>query len=63
MCVVFSCACEKNVNIEIKVTQEIIAYFFFPQVFAITCGFSREFAENRKIWGLNCEIVRKHKKL
>jgi hypothetical protein len=38
-------------------SHEIIAYFFFPQgrVFGITCGFSRDFAENREIWGLNRE--------
>jgi hypothetical protein len=36
--------------------------FLFPQVFGITCGFSRDFAENREIWGLNREIVRKHQK-
>jgi hypothetical protein len=43
-------------------SHEIIAYFFFARVFGITCGFSRDFAENREIWGLNREIVRKHKK-
>jgi hypothetical protein len=43
-------------------SHEIIAYFFFPRVFGITCGFSRDFAKNREIWGLNHEIVRKHHK-
>ena len=43
-------------------SHEIIAYFFFRRVFGITCGFSRDFVENREIWGLNCEIVKKHKK-
>jgi hypothetical protein len=40
-------------------SHEIIAYFFFPRVFGITCGFSRDFAENRVIWGLNREIASK----
>jgi hypothetical protein len=28
-------------------------------VFGITCGFSRDFAENRDIWGLNREKASK----
>jgi hypothetical protein len=40
-------------------SHEIIAYFFFPRVFGITCGFSRDFAENRVIWGLNREKASK----
>jgi hypothetical protein len=40
-------------------SREIIAYFFFPWVFGITCGFSRDFAENREIWRLDREKASK----
>jgi hypothetical protein len=36
-------------------SHKIIAYFFFPRVFGITCSLGRDFAENCEIWGLNCE--------
>jgi hypothetical protein len=42
-----------------SVNEETIAYFFFPRLFGITSGFSRDFAENREIWGLNREKASK----
>ena len=31
-------------------SHKIIAYFFFPWVFGITCSLGRDFAENCEIW-------------
>jgi hypothetical protein len=42
-----------------SVNEDTIAYFFFPRLFGITSGFSRDFAENREIWGLNREKASK----